>query len=72
MTKIRVTVDVTNIDWRQLRAQKADVVVRIDIAKAAGRNIDDLRGLLHLLDHIQDQAAEVLGEEAVFGELRDD
>jgi len=25
---------------------------------------------VHLLDHIQDQAAEILGEEAVFGKKR--
>ena len=31
--------------------------------------MEGIYGLIHLLDRIQDQAAETLGEQAVFGEL---
>jgi hypothetical protein len=63
------------IDWRQLREQKADLVLCVDSWR---RSIDSpsLRaraerfdGLVNLLDALMDRAAADLGEVAVFGDL---
>jgi hypothetical protein len=66
------TVDLSNVDWGLLRKQKLSLLKAVKVrAKArASDTADHLRGLLHLLDHIQDQAAETLGEEVVFGKKR--
>lgn len=58
-----------NVDWRPLRKQKLTLQVVIGIVPETHPEIDagDLSGLLHFLDHVQDQAAEVFGEKAVFG-----
>jgi hypothetical protein len=60
-------IDVTleKIDWTLLRQQKLDLLSRI-------ADEDPLMGLVHFLDYIQDQAAEELGEEAIFGPRPDD
>lgn len=59
------------VDWRLLRKQKKSLLLA---TSAIGVQIDkkcqlDLAGILHLIDFIQDQAAEFLGENAVFGRL---
>ena len=66
----RVTVDLSHVDWSLLRKQKL-TLFRTAMRRTktgAPETADHLRGLVHLLDHIQDQAAETLGEEVVFGE----
>ena len=67
-----VTVDLSNVDWGLLRKQKLSLLkaVRIKAKTGATEAVEHLRGLVHLLDHIQDQAAETLGEEVVFGKKR--
>jgi len=68
----RITVDLGNVDWSLLRKQKLTLLktaqrrTKTGATEAAGH----LRGLVHLLDNIQDQAAETLGEEVVFGKKR--
>lgn len=60
---------VLDIDWKALREQKLHLRATIDVAEAQGlkQRVEGLLGLLHLIDAIQDQAAEHIGEEAVFG-----
>jgi hypothetical protein len=67
-----VKVDLSNVDWRLLRKQKLSLLkaVKIRAKTGASESAEHLRGLVHLLDHIQDQAAEALGEEVVFGKKR--
>jgi len=57
----------TSTDWRFLRTQKETLC---KLASASVLNIDvinDLDGVISLIDHIQDSAAAVLGDKAVFG-----
>lgn len=55
-----ITVPVGDVDWSALLAQKLDLLRMID-------QNGPLMGIVHLIDHIQDTAAEQLGEEPVFG-----
>ena len=59
-----------NVDWALLRKQKLRLVELADPHSELGGDAD-LAGIVGLLDAIQDQAAEVLGEQAVFGEDED-
>lgn len=59
-----------NVDWEQLRTQKARLVELADPRSELGGDAD-LAGIINLLDDIQNQAAEVLGEQAVFGKMED-
>jgi hypothetical protein len=66
-----VTITLENVNWRRLRHQKQALV---DVLETCTINdfttvAEDkhLTALLHLIDHVQDQAALVLGETAVFG-----
>lgn len=62
MKKHAIYIDVTDVDWRLLRKQKAALV------DAAGNSESPfLQGLVHFLDDIQDQAALCIGETRVFG-----
>jgi hypothetical protein len=69
-TKIAaLLVPVGNIDWEALVDQKIallKVLSNRSIGYDEGQT-DPLEGILHLIDAVQDAAAEVLGEEAVFG-----
>lgn len=51
-----------DVNWGLLRQQKERLI-------ALAEEDDDLTGIVNLLDAIQDQAAERLGEQAVFGDL---
>lgn len=53
-----VMIDVSKVDWKLLREQKLWL---------AAHDASYAEGLLSLLDHIMDQAAEILGEKKVFG-----
>ena len=65
----KISVDLSNVDWKLLRKQKLTLQAVIGIVSKFRPDIDagDLSGLLHLLDNIQDQVAEVIGEDAVLG-----
>ena len=66
----KISVDLSNVDWKLLRKQKLTLqgVVGIVAKSHPDINASDLSGLLHLLDSIQDQTAEIIGDSAVFGE----
>ena len=57
------------VDWKLLRRQKTTLVKTIQelVSKKQTREAERLRGILHLLDALQDEAARTLGEGAVFG-----
>lgn len=66
----KTTANVTlNIDWEALREQKTVLLAQIEVLNHRGlsHQSDHLTGILNLIDAIQDQAAEQIGEEAVFG-----
>ena len=66
-----IDVNMSNVDWRLLRKQKLALLEDIHEQSAHGRRkkANHLRGILHLLDDLQDQAAETAGERAIFGNL---
>ena len=53
----KVMVDLSKVSWGLLRSQKQWLL----------DHDDDADGLVNLIYAIQDQAAKILGEEAVFG-----
>ena len=57
-----------NIDWALLRKQKLSLMQAI--AEVHPVIAQDLEGILHLIDHIQDEAAanSEIGIKTVFGE----
>ena len=59
----------TGTNWKLLRNQKATLLKVIQELASTNRvkEADHLRGILHLLDAVQDEAARTLGETAVFG-----
>ena len=65
----QVRVDLSHVNWRLLRRQKLALlnVVNEAVGNGEAAKANRLRGLVHLLDHIQDRAAETLGERFVFG-----
>lgn len=82
-TPKRVPVLLENVDWELLRKQKRGLVNALSFAEGdasktsgplglAAAYVEVYAGLVHLLDHIQDQAALVLGEKAVFGDMTSD
>jgi hypothetical protein len=66
-----VNVDLTKTDWALLRKQKQNLLdldfVRANGKKPRVKETDLLDGLLNFIDCIQDEAAEQIGEETVFG-----
>ena len=62
----RVLVDFTNTNWKLLRKQKLSLV-NLSMNPVVERRWSDLLGIIHMLDHIQDSAAEQLGDRKVFG-----
>ena len=61
-----------NIDWALLKKQSMDIVDLRATGKFTPKIAESLTGIIHFLDSIRDNAAEVLGEEAVFGKLGED
>ena len=59
---------VENINWEALRKQKTSLVEVINDDKLTKHQKDDLDGILHLIDGIQDDATMVFTEETIFGE----
>lgn len=60
-------IDHTKIDWALLRKQKATAYTLATEFYKNTETGDHLMGLVHLLDNLQDAAAEELGDKAVFG-----
>ena len=56
------------IDWKLLRSQKLTLIQVISVSPPTVA--EDLTGILHLIDYIQDDAATdyLIGIKAVFGE----
>jgi len=59
-----VTVKLENVDWALLREQK-EWLIQAMFPHNLPRKMPAY-GLIHLLDEIQDQAAEQLGSKAIF------
>lgn len=53
------------VDWALLRSQKRTLLQVIETSYDTVA--DDLTGILHLLDALQDEAAAKYGSDAVFG-----
>jgi len=79
MSEVKVNVD--KVDWKLLQEQKRALLKAItaeEVKLSSGaptakddkvqKTIDGLSGILNLLDDVQDQVADQLGEEVVFGE----
>ena len=64
-----MNIDLGIIDWELLRKQKATLLDEIALALSGElpETAEHLEGICGLIDHIQDTAAETLGEEVVFG-----
>lgn len=59
-------IDISRIDWKELRSQK-EVLVRLTQSIRHDNDAKEaLEGIIHLIDHIQDKAAEELGEKTIF------
>ena len=57
---------VSSTNWALLRSQKLTLIQVIGVSPPAVA--EDLTGILHLIDAIQDEAAWHLGEAEVFGD----
>ena len=62
-----------NIDWKLLSEQKDDLVMVISKCEATGNTpvllsseLESLRGILHLIDAVQDEAADRTDEQIYF------
>jgi len=62
-------IDFCGVDWPLLRKQKRTLgtLIQGPNRSLSSESAQDLRGLLHLVDHLQDRAAEKIGEPAVYG-----
>ena len=57
-----------NIDWKMLRNQKTILIMLASRWYVAPVYKETIDGIISLIDSIQDEAAEALGNETVFGE----
>lgn len=64
-----MTINLGNVDWTELRHQKQVLAVVIQRLQTTGQTHESepLDGILSLLDHLQDEAAMVLGQRKVYG-----
>jgi len=65
----QVNVDLAGTDWEALRAQKLTLLRarEMRVSELHPKEIEGISGLIHFLDMVQDQAAETLGANTVFG-----
>lgn len=64
---MKVLIDASEIDWRLLCKQKQGLMRMADTRVVSEEDaMVVLEGMLNLLDYIQDEAAKVLGESAIF------
>ena len=72
MKKQTVSVDLSKVDWKALQTQKAELLeMRRDLEcrpdnAIRSAQVRTLSGIIHLIDDIQDQAAEQIGTDKVF------
>jgi hypothetical protein len=71
MAKVNVLVNLSKVDWKMLQNQKGELLElrrRLECKPGKQNELDaaTLTGIIHLLDEIQDQAAEQIGTENVF------
>jgi len=61
--------DTGKVSWADLRDQKE--VLELFVSRGDGEKYerDAMEGIIGLIDYVQDQAAKVLGEKEVFGDL---
>jgi len=65
-----IMIEVGGTDWKLLREQKLKLIsMRLSI-RPPNDTVDVLDGIVNLIDNIQDQAAEQIGENKVFGRLK--
>jgi len=72
MIETPVNIDISNTDWELLREQKIvllDQIAQLRKNDANSFEALQLEGIISWMDFIQDQVAEQLGEEKVFGKL---
>lgn len=70
-----ITIHSLNVDWELFRKQKQLLLDFLDSDSSTdfadvwnnSEGQDLMNGLMNILDYLQDQAAEELGEEAIFG-----
>jgi hypothetical protein len=62
-------IDIGNIEWDLLRKQKAALIKQIGILDklVVKDTACELTGILHLVDHIQDEVAYLVGDATIFG-----
>lgn len=60
-------IPVDRIGWKELRKQKQVLADIVWDRKTGGQVADAVDGIISFLDYVQDGAAEILGEEPVFG-----
>jgi len=66
-----MNINLIDVDWALLREQKEWLLD--EATEVIGHAANPLaQGLLNFLDFIQDQAADALGDQIVFGESEDD
>jgi len=58
------------MDWKLLRKQKQSLLEVISGQEVTTDRKDDLDGILHTIDAIQDDAVDTFGEEEIFGDLK--
>ncbi len=63
-TKVSLTIDV---DFRALCAQKDTLIRAMEGHVMDQEDKDHLDGILHFIDAFQDESADSLGEEVIFG-----
>ena len=75
-----ILINIVNTDWKELRKQKVSLIDMTRVIMPAAKYFsgagskrlleyeEHLTGILHLIDHIQDEAAKQLGDKIVFGE----
>lgn len=69
MKKRLISVDVSGVNWTMLRQQKEILIqIRDDLGDSAHNALKEatLSSIIHLIDHIQDQAAEQTPMREVF------
>lgn len=67
-----LVIPVHRIGWQELRQQKRVLADIVWDRKTGGHVIDAVEGIMSLLDYVQDSAADLIGEETVFGKEESD
>ena len=65
----QIMINIGNVDFQLLQEQKLWLLHVMDLLAEDNKPIEAGDGLVNFLDYIQDQAAEQIGEDAVFGVL---